>query len=83
VHHRVGDPRILRLIRRWLKAGVLEGGVIEPSDAGVPQGGSSSVVLSNLYLHDVLDLWVERIVKPRLHGEAYLIRYMDGTPVQA
>jgi len=77
VQHRVGDPRILRLIRRWLKAGVLEDGVIEPSEEGVPQGGSISVVLSNLYLHYVLDLWFERIVKPRLRGEAYLIRYMD------
>src|SRR5919108_694359 len=77
VQHRVGDPRILRLIRRWLKAGVLEGGVIESSDEGVPQGGSISVVLSNLYLHYVLDLWFARIVKPRLHGEAYLTRYLD------
>jgi RNA-directed DNA polymerase len=49
--HRVGDPRILRVIQRWLKAGVLEDGVIEPSDEGVPQGGSISVVLSNLSLH--------------------------------
>jgi RNA-directed DNA polymerase len=56
---------------------VLEDGAVEPSDEGVPQGGSISVILSNLYLHYVLDLWFERIVKPRLHGEAYLIRYMD------
>src|SRR5262249_17410146 len=49
----------------------------EPSEEGVPQGGSVSVVLSNLYLHYVLDLWVERVVKPRLQGEAYLIRYID------
>lgn len=77
VAHRVGDPRILCLIRRWLKAGVLEDGSITPSEEGVPQGGSISVVLSNLYLHYVLDLWFERVVKPRLHGEAYLIRYID------
>jgi RNA-directed DNA polymerase len=77
VQHRVGDPRILSLIRRWLKAGVLEEGVIECSEEGVPQGGSISVVLSNLYLHCVLDLWFERVVKPRLQGEAYLIRYID------
>jgi hypothetical protein len=56
---------------------VLEDGVIEPSDEGVPQGGSVSVVLSNLYLHYALDLWFDRIVKPRLHGEAYLVRYLD------
>ena len=77
VQHRVGDPRMLCLIRRWLKAGVLEDGVVEPSEEGVPQGGSISVVLSNLYLHYVLDLWGERVVKPRLQGEAYLIRSSD------
>src|SRR6266849_6059087 len=77
VQHRVGDPRILCLIRRWLKAGVLEDGIVEPSDEGVPQGGSMSVVLSNLYLHYVLDLWFERVVRPRLQGEASLIRYID------
>jgi retron-type reverse transcriptase len=77
VQHRIGDPRVLRLIRRWLKAGVLEDDMIEPSEEGVPQGGNISVVLSNLYLHYVLDLWFERVVKPRLQGEAYLIRYID------
>ena len=77
VQHRVGDPRMVPLIRRWLKAGVLEDGTIELSEEGVPQGGSISVVLSNLYLHYVLDLWFERVVKPRLQGEAYLIRYLD------
>jgi group II intron reverse transcriptase/maturase len=77
VEHRVGDPRILCLLRRWLKAGVLEDGHITPSEEGVPQGGSVSVVLSNLYLHYVLDLWFERVVKPRLHGEAYLMRSID------
>src|SRR5262245_66566226 len=65
------------VIQRWLKAGVLEDGVVEPSDEGVPQGGNISVVLSNLYLHYALDLWFERVVKPRLQGEAYLIRYID------
>ena len=77
VQHRIGDPRVMRLIRRWLKAGVLEDDVIEPSEEGVPQGGNISVVLSNLYLHYVLDLWFERVVKPRLQGEAYLMRYID------
>jgi len=55
----------------------MEDGIVEPSDEGVPQGGSISVVLSNLYLHYVLDLWFERVVKPRLQGEAYLMRYID------
>jgi group II intron reverse transcriptase/maturase len=75
--HRVGDPRIVNLIRRWLKAGVLDDGVVLPNEEGTPQGGSISVVLSNLYLHYVLDLWFDRAVKPRMRGEAYLVRYID------
>ena len=77
VEHRVGDPRLISLIRRWLKAGVLEDGAVHPSDEGTPQGGSISVLLSNLYLHYVLDLWFERVVKCRLRGEAHLVRYID------
>ena len=77
VEHRVGDPRLLSLMRRWLKAGALEDGVHQPSEEGTPQGGSISVLLSNVYLHYVLDLWFERVVKPRLQGEAYMVRYLD------
>ena len=60
-----------------IKAGVMENGKIKTSEAGTPQGGSISVLLSNVYLHYVLDLWYERVVKPRLRGESYLIRYID------
>ncbi len=77
VEHRVGDPRIISLIRRWLKAGILEEGELRPSQEGTPQGGSISVLLSNLYLHYVLDLWFDRVVKPLMQGEAYLVRYID------
>src|SRR6201995_4307778 len=77
VEHRVGAPRLSSLIRRWLKAGVLEDGAVHPSEQGTPQGGSISVLLSNLYLHYVLDLWFERVVKGRLRGEARLVRYID------
>jgi RNA-directed DNA polymerase len=77
IEHRVGDPRLISLIRRWLKAGVLEDGEVHPSEEGTPQGGSISVLLSNVYLHYVLDLWFERVVKPRLRGEAHLVRYID------
>ena len=77
VEHRVGDPRMISLIRRWLKAGILKEDEIHPNEEGTPQGGSISVLLSNLYLHYVLDLWFERVVKPRLRGEAYLVRYID------
>jgi RNA-directed DNA polymerase len=77
VEHRVGDPRLISLIRRWLKANILEDEEIHPNEEGTPQGGSISVLLSNVYLHYVLDLWFERVVKPRLRGEAYLVRYID------
>ena len=77
VEHRVGDPRLISLIRRWLKAGVVDDGEVYPNEEGTPQGGSISVLLSNVYLHYVLDLWFERVVKRRLRGEAYLVRYID------
>lgn len=77
VEHRVGDPRIITLIKRWLKAGVMEDGKLEASEIGTPQGGSISVLLSNIYLHYVLDLWFEKAIKPKLKGESYLIRYID------
>src|SRR5690348_2203684 len=77
VEHRVGDPRMISLIRRWLKAGILEDGEVYPNEEGTPQGGSISVMLSNVYLHYVLDLWFERVVKPRLRGAAHMIRYID------
>lgn len=77
VEHRVGDQRLISLIRRWLKAGVLENGEVHASEEGTPQGGSISVLLSNVYLHYVLDLWFERVVKPRLRGEACMVRYID------
>jgi group II intron reverse transcriptase/maturase len=77
VEHRIGDPRIISLIRRWIKAGVLEDECLSIPEEGTPQGGSISVLLSNVYLHYVLDLWFDKIVKPRMKGEAYLIRYID------
>src|SRR5208337_4613227 len=60
-----------------MKASVLEDEELYPNEQGTPQGGSISVLLSNVYLHYVLDLWSERVVKPRLRGEAYLVRYID------
>src|SRR5437016_14345426 len=77
VEHRVGDPRLISLIRRWLKASILEDGELHPNEEGTPQGGSISVLLSNVYLHYALDLWFERVAKPRLRDEAYLVRYID------
>src|SRR5262249_2142156 len=77
VEHRIGDPRLTSLIRRWLKARVLDNGEVQASEQGTPQGGSISVLLSNVYLHYVLDLWFERVFNPRLRGAVYLVRYID------
>lgn len=74
---RVSDPRLLSLIRRFLKAGVMIEGLRFATEDGVPQGASLSPLLANVYLHYVLDQWFDRDVKPRLDGEAYLIRYAD------
>lgn len=74
---RVSDGVIRRTIDKWLKAGVLEDGVETHPDDGTPQGGVVSPVLANVYLHEVLDVWLEREVKPRLHGGGTLVRYAD------
>jgi group II intron reverse transcriptase/maturase len=74
---RVCDGVIRRALDKWLKAGVLEGGNLSHPVAGTPQGGVISPLLSNIYLHEVLDTWFEAVVKPRLQGEAFLIRFAD------
>ncbi|MBZ5589017.1 MAG: group II intron reverse transcriptase/maturase [Acidobacteriia bacterium] len=74
---RVRDGVIRRMIDTWLKAGVLEEGSLWYPEAGTPQGGVISPLLANIYLHEVLDTWLEQQVKPRLRGEAFLIRYAD------
>jgi len=77
LQQRVRDGVLLRLIGKWLQAGVMENGAVTFPEAGSPQGGVISPVLSNIFLHYVLDDWFEREVKPRLRGRAYLIRYAD------
>jgi group II intron reverse transcriptase/maturase len=77
LHRRVRDGVLLRLIGKWLQAGVLEAGEIQYPEAGTPQGGVASPILANIFLHEVLDVWFERDVKPRLKGRAFMIRYAD------
>ena len=74
---RISDPKMLALIRRFLKAGVMIDGQRVDTADGVPQGASLSPLLANVYLHYVLDQWFEHEVKPRLQGHAHLIRYAD------
>jgi len=74
---RVSDGVLRRAIDKWLKAGVMEAGAVMHPDEGTPQGGVVSPILANVYLHEVLDQWFEREVRPRLHGDATLIRYAD------
>jgi RNA-directed DNA polymerase len=77
LQRRVRDGVLLRLIGKWLNAGVLEGDVLTFPEEGTPQGGVISPLLANVYLHYVLDEWFEQEVKPRLKGQAFLIRYAD------
>jgi RNA-directed DNA polymerase len=77
VRHRVNDGGLIRLLNKWLKAGVMENGVVTLSAEGVPQGGPVSPVLSNIYLHYVLDLWFERRFKKTCRGYAELTRFAD------
>ena len=74
---RVCDGVLLRLIGKWLNAGVLEGEEVSYPERGTPQGGVISPMLSNIYLHEVLDMWFEAEVKPQLKGRAFLIRFAD------
>jgi len=77
VEHRIGDPRIVRLIRKWLRAGVLEDGVVTTSDTGTGQGAVISPLLANIYLHYVLDLWAERWRRREATGDMIIVRYAD------
>ncbi len=74
---RVRDGVLLRLIGKWLKAGVMEDGQVSFPDAGSPQGGVVSPILANAYLHYVMDHWFYQEVLPRLRGAAFLVRYAD------
>src|SRR5829696_4952635 len=81
LNHRIGDPRIIRLIQKWLRAGVLEDGVVTISDTGTGQGSVISPLLANVYLHYVFDLWAERWRRREAKGDMILVRYADDIVV--
>jgi retron-type reverse transcriptase len=74
VEHRVADRRVVRLIQKWLRAGVLEDGQRTPGEVGAVQGGSISPLLSNIYLHYVFDLWVQRWRRKQASGDVIAVR---------
>lgn len=77
VQHRIADRRVVRLIQKWLNAGVLEDGTRTRSELGTPQGGSASPLLANVYLHYVFDLWAQRWRRTQAHGDLIVVRYAD------
>ena len=77
VEHRIGDKRIIRLIQKWLKAGILEDGTVTVSDRGTGQGSVASPLLANIYLHYVFDLWAERWRRQEATGDMIIVRYAD------
>ena len=81
VEHRIGDPRIVRLIQKWLKAGVLEDGVVTVSDKGTGQGSVISPLLANVYLHYVFDLWADHWRRREATGDVIIVRYADDIVV--
>ena len=82
MEHRVADPRILRLIQKWLNAGVMEEGQWSETQTGTPQGSVISPTLANIYLQYVFDLWANVWRKKFAQSGVVIIRYADGTPVQ-
>jgi RNA-directed DNA polymerase len=79
LEHRIGDERILRLIRKGLKAGVPEDGVVTGSEQGSPQGATISPLLANAYLHSVLDLWAQQWRQRHATGDMVIVRYADDS----
>lgn len=81
LNHRIGDPRIIRLIQKWLKAGVLEEGVVTVSETGTGQGSVISPLLANIYLHYAFDLWAKRWRQREATGDMIIVRYADDIVV--
>ena len=77
LEHRIADKRILRLVAKWLKVGIVEDGRVTRGERGAPQGAVISPILANVYLHYVYDLWVHRWRRTRASGDMIVIRYAD------
>ncbi len=77
LEHRIADRRVLRLIRKWVNAGVIEDGEWSASDGGAPQGASASPLLANVYLHYVFDRWVRQWRRQHAHGDVIIVRFAD------
>jgi RNA-directed DNA polymerase len=75
--HRINDPRMIRLIQKWLKAGILEDGIVTINETGTGQGSVVSPLLANVYLHYVFDLWAERWRRREASGDMIIVRYAD------
>jgi RNA-directed DNA polymerase len=81
IGHRVADNRVLRLIQKWVKAGVSEDGEWSETTVGTPQGAVASPLLANVYLHYVFDLWAEKWREKVAHGDVIIVRYADDLVV--
>ena len=81
LEHRIGDKRIIRLIRKWLRAGILEDGIVTVDDRGTGQGSVISPLLANVYLHYCFDLWAERWRRQEAYGDMIIVRYADDLVV--
>ena len=81
LEHRIGDPRVINIIRKWLKAGVMEDGALHPTEDGTPQGSVASPLLANVFLHYVYDLWVHHWRTHHARGHLIVVRYADDTVV--
>src|SRR5262249_32471401 len=77
VEHRIGDTRLVRLLMKWLHAGVMEGEELRAVTEGTPQGGIISPLLANIYLHHALDLWAQEWRSRHARGQMYIVRYAD------
>lgn len=79
IEYRIADDNLCRLIKRFLKAGIIDAGIRKDTPQGTPQGGVCSPIIANVYLHYVIDLWFEKIVRKHCKGEAYMVRYADDS----